>query len=331
MRTVEELTQSVVERGEARGGLELPDTIQGVLLSRIDRLGDASRRLLQSAAVIGREVDARLLREIWGESPLDPLVAELKRLEFLYEQAGSAEPVYIFKHVLTPGGGVRQPAAGPPAGLARLVLRRQRGGLAMAARATALCESAGNYEDAGQAYIGWAVSHLYKGEYAEAIAKRADVLRMTGRRFNVRWRARTNVATTFAYWRLGRWADALEHGRQALAVCEQYADAAEAAQAAWTLSAVCIDKGDLERAVEYGALAERSPLPDKRWHLGGLARAWCRMGRHREGLEILSAVTEIFRGLKAVPFSELWASWLAEGYWQAGDYSRARHTIWCAK
>ncbi len=45
-----------------------------------------------------------------------------------------------------------------------------------------------------------------------------------------------------------------------------------------------------------------------------------------EGLEILSAVTEIFRALNAVPFSELWASWLADGYWQASDYSKARQT-----
>lgn len=84
--------------------------------------------------------------------------------------------------------------------------------------------------------------------------------------------------------------------------------------------------GDLDGALKYGELAGRSPLPDKRWHMGGLARAWCRTGRHREGLEILSAVTEIFRALNAVPFSELWASWLAEGYWLAGDYRKAGQT-----
>ncbi|MBI4588589.1 MAG: AAA family ATPase [Candidatus Rokubacteria bacterium] len=95
---IEELTRVVLEHG----ALSVPDTIQGVLMARIDRLPDESKRVLQTASVVGREVPLRLLTLIWdGPARLERELAELKRSEFLYEQAGTAEPVYVFKHALT--------------------------------------------------------------------------------------------------------------------------------------------------------------------------------------------------------------------------------------
>jgi len=52
---LEELTQAVVEQGEMQADAAVPDTIQGVLMARIDRLPDAAKRLLQTASVLGRE------------------------------------------------------------------------------------------------------------------------------------------------------------------------------------------------------------------------------------------------------------------------------------
>jgi tetratricopeptide (TPR) repeat protein len=58
--------------------------------------------VLQTASVLGREFSLRLLGAIWpGPGGLDPHLVELKRLEFLYEQSGAEEPVYVFKHALT--------------------------------------------------------------------------------------------------------------------------------------------------------------------------------------------------------------------------------------
>ena len=66
----------------------VPDTIQGVLSARIDRLPEAHKRLLQTASVLGREFSPRLLQALWEETaPLEPLLLDLKRLEFLYERA----------------------------------------------------------------------------------------------------------------------------------------------------------------------------------------------------------------------------------------------------
>ena len=80
----------------------MPDTIQGVLMARIDRLPEESKRLLQTAAVLGREFTLPLLSRLWEEpGTLEPRLQELKRLEFLYERSSAEEPVYVFKHALT--------------------------------------------------------------------------------------------------------------------------------------------------------------------------------------------------------------------------------------
>ena len=82
--------------------MAVPDTIQEVLLARINRLPDEPKRLLQTAAILGREVSLRLLGAIWeGPGVLDPHFREFTRLEFLYEQTGAEEPVYVFTHALT--------------------------------------------------------------------------------------------------------------------------------------------------------------------------------------------------------------------------------------
>jgi class 3 adenylate cyclase len=99
---LEELTRAVLEHGELQVDLTVPETIQGVLMARIDRLPEVSKRLLQTASVLGREFALRLLEAMWeGSDALDSLLLELKRLEFLYERLGTAEPVYVFKHALT--------------------------------------------------------------------------------------------------------------------------------------------------------------------------------------------------------------------------------------
>ncbi len=48
---LEELTRSLLEHPDVL----VPDTIQGVLMARIDRLPEEHKRLLQTASVLGRE------------------------------------------------------------------------------------------------------------------------------------------------------------------------------------------------------------------------------------------------------------------------------------
>src|SRR4029453_11353716 len=99
---LEELTRAVIEQGDLRKEVVVPDTIQGVLSARIDRLPEAHKRLLQTASVLGRAFAPRLLQALWEEpAPLEPLLLDLKHLGFLYERARGEAPVYVFKHALT--------------------------------------------------------------------------------------------------------------------------------------------------------------------------------------------------------------------------------------
>jgi class 3 adenylate cyclase len=95
---LEELARSLLEQPD----ISVPDTIQGVLMARIDRLPEEHKRLLQTAAVLGREFSLNLLAAVWeGSEALASLVADLKRWEFLYEEPAAEEPRYFFKHALT--------------------------------------------------------------------------------------------------------------------------------------------------------------------------------------------------------------------------------------
>ena len=97
---LEELSRVVESGDETSVAPAVPDTIQEVLLARIDRLADEPRRLLQTAAVVGQEVPLPLLQAVWG-GELDAHLRELMRLEFLHARAGGAEPVCAFTHSLT--------------------------------------------------------------------------------------------------------------------------------------------------------------------------------------------------------------------------------------
>jgi class 3 adenylate cyclase/tetratricopeptide (TPR) repeat protein len=97
---LEELAHAVVERGGV--SVSVPDTLHGVLTARIDRLPEETKRLLQVAAVLGREFSARLLGAVWEDADsLATHLARLTRLEFLYERTWEPDPIYAFKHALT--------------------------------------------------------------------------------------------------------------------------------------------------------------------------------------------------------------------------------------
>src|SRR5262245_45214129 len=81
--------------------VQVPDTIQGIIMARLDRLGDDGKRTVQMASVIGRQFLGRLLARVAGVSErLDGLLRDLQALEIIYEQGLVSEPAYIFKHAV---------------------------------------------------------------------------------------------------------------------------------------------------------------------------------------------------------------------------------------
>jgi len=107
-RTLIETKALVGQRGALRlagalSSIRVPATVQAILAARIDRLSPEDKRLLQSAAVIGRELSLPLLQSVVGpgEGDVNGGLARLQAAEFLYETRLFPEIEYTFKHVLT--------------------------------------------------------------------------------------------------------------------------------------------------------------------------------------------------------------------------------------
>lgn len=80
----------------------IPDTLQGVLTARIDRLHTETKHVLQLASVIGRIFFHRVLVAIaQEEQELDAHLMVLQQEEMIRERARVPELEYIFKHQLT--------------------------------------------------------------------------------------------------------------------------------------------------------------------------------------------------------------------------------------
>jgi len=89
-------------RATAGPKITVPDTVQDVIAARIDRLADAQKRTVQTASVIGREFALGLLRRVSDvQNQLEPCLAELQRIELIYEKAAAGDPEYVFRHALT--------------------------------------------------------------------------------------------------------------------------------------------------------------------------------------------------------------------------------------
>jgi DNA-binding NtrC family response regulator len=99
---LEELTRAVLEQGEAPAAAAVPETLQGVLLARIDRLPAGARRALQLAAVVGRDCALALLESLWEGDPtaLASALARLVESELLHAQGVPPVTGYRFKHAL---------------------------------------------------------------------------------------------------------------------------------------------------------------------------------------------------------------------------------------
>jgi class 3 adenylate cyclase/tetratricopeptide (TPR) repeat protein len=80
----------------------IPDTLQGIIVARMDRLPEEARRTIQLAAVIGRifshQVLASLASAAAMAAQLDAGLALLQRAELIRERRRVPELEYIFKH-----------------------------------------------------------------------------------------------------------------------------------------------------------------------------------------------------------------------------------------
>ena len=111
---VEEVLRALIRGGTIRcsedscewvadGGADIgiPETLYGVLQSRIDQLTPGARRVLQLASVVGHVFSLRLLSTVAGRGDLAQHIAILVEEQLIRERRGGDEAEYIFKHQLT--------------------------------------------------------------------------------------------------------------------------------------------------------------------------------------------------------------------------------------
>jgi class 3 adenylate cyclase/tetratricopeptide (TPR) repeat protein len=111
---LEESVKNLVEAGSLTGvpgdyrvakpidGVVIAPSVQAVLAARIDRLAPSQKRVLQAAAVIGKDLRLPWLRGIADDpDEVDHHVAALRAADFIHEVPGPIEPLYTFKHALT--------------------------------------------------------------------------------------------------------------------------------------------------------------------------------------------------------------------------------------
>jgi class 3 adenylate cyclase/tetratricopeptide (TPR) repeat protein len=111
---MEEFTHSLLDNGSIQrkdeqyvlsrkvSNIQVPDTIQGIIAARMDRLEDNLKRTMQVASVIGRDFAFRILQAITEmREGLKSSLLNLQGLEFIYEKRLFPELEYIFKHALT--------------------------------------------------------------------------------------------------------------------------------------------------------------------------------------------------------------------------------------
>lgn len=84
--------------------IQVPDTIHGLLLARLDRLPVAERELLQVASVIGRQFAAEPLGVLAAEPSLQlimEMLANLSAAEMTRLVQADPEWIYLFQHAMT--------------------------------------------------------------------------------------------------------------------------------------------------------------------------------------------------------------------------------------
>ena len=100
---LEELARAISEDPDLRSEVTVPETIQDVLVARLDRLPVEDRELLQIASAVGKDVSVPILAAVTGlpEPILSGRLQHLQTVGFLREENFFPTQEYTFKHALT--------------------------------------------------------------------------------------------------------------------------------------------------------------------------------------------------------------------------------------
>ncbi|HVD12878.1 MAG TPA: tetratricopeptide repeat protein [Actinomycetota bacterium] len=102
---LEELVSLIHSRSGERAGDDLPDSVQRVVMARIDQLAEPEKAVVKVASVLGRRFRAGWIAGSYPAiGPAEEVTGHLERLEALgltASQEAGPEPEYAFRHAIT--------------------------------------------------------------------------------------------------------------------------------------------------------------------------------------------------------------------------------------
>jgi predicted ATPase/class 3 adenylate cyclase len=280
------------------GAVRVPMTVEAVLAARIDRLPAHEKRLLQSAAAIGREVPLDLLQAIAeeGEEELRLGLAHLQAAEFLYEAQLFPGSAYAFRHALTHEVAYRA-----------LLLEQRRLLHAQIAEAIERLHPMLAAEQADRL-----AHHAFLGELWDKAVK---FLRQAGARASARSASR----------------EAIGYFERALKALKHVAETPETLEMAldlrFDLQSACVPLGDLDRMLVY--LREAEQLAEAIGDQRRLGRVFASMthyfwwaGDPEQAVETGLRALEIASSLGEPELEMVANVRLGQAYFALGEYSR---------
>jgi class 3 adenylate cyclase/tetratricopeptide (TPR) repeat protein len=304
VRTLVETRALVGERGayrlaKALPSIQVPATVQAVLAARIDRLSPEEKWLLQSAAVIGKDVPFDLLKAI-ADEPEEVVRGRLSRLqaaEFLYETRLPPDLEFTFKHTLTHDVAYET------------LLQQQR--RTLHAQIVQVIESL--YPDRLIEQVERLAHHAVRGEVWE---KAFAYLREAG----------TKAAGRSAH------REAVPHFERALAVLQHLPETKESREAAIDLRFACrsslLPLGELDRILDHLRAAETlaQALADQHrlgWVSTYMTIHFSMIGQNEQGLASGRRAVALAAAGGDVRLQVVASAYLGQAEYRAGDYRPA--------
>jgi DNA-binding NtrC family response regulator/tetratricopeptide (TPR) repeat protein len=319
VRALRETGALVGDRGDYRlskpvTGIQVPATVEEVLAARIARLAEEQRRLLQCAAVIGKDVPYPIMAAI-ADLPEDTLAESLRQLqaaEFLYETQSLPDPGYTFKHALTHEVAYESVARGQRALHARILeamealyptrLAEHVDRLAQHAFHGHVWPKAVTYlRQAGARAFAHSANREAVGCYEQALLALRE---MEDSRENQELAVDLHFSLRNALTPLGEVETTLEHLRRAQALAERIGDRARLGRAySFAANALHLN-GDQQGAIRWGtqAIAIATELDDFALRTASamyIGRAHHALGAYDEAIRVLTEVVDALQGERA--------------------------------
>lgn len=165
-----------------------------------------------------------------------------------------------------------------------------------------LCETAGNPLETAFALYVAECSFVYMGDLARALERKERVITKLSERFDLTVYVRARVLASWGLSLAGRWLEAVEEGREALARATEFSERSLISFASTALTVAHGMKGETDKAIEFGELGVcTAPTPgDEIMTRSYLAWARSRSGQPGAGAEF---VDSLFHPLEAAGFT----------------------------